>query len=97
MSTEIKEILMEELETVTEAIRTYSTDPDLTHDERREELECWSDRLARVNKALHSLGYSIHCTQSEWFTLKMLVEFHEGSEVPVNQRDFENVLAKLRG
>lgn len=53
-------------------------------------------------KALYELENVLHLTQSEWNTLKLLVEFHEGSysdgeEAPFNVRDFENLLAKLKG
>jgi len=102
MSNCIKAILMEELETCVEALVTYQSDTTMHWLERDRELETWTQRLARVKKALFEVENALHLTQSEWSTLRMLVEFHEGSyedpsEAPFNTRDFEAILDKLRG
>ena len=102
MSNCIKAILMEELETCVEALVTYQSDVTMCRGEREDELETWTQRLARVKKALFEVENTLHMTQTEWFTLRMLVEFHEGAyendaQAPFNLRDFENLLAKIRG
>lgn len=101
MSNCIKAILMEELETCVEAIVTYQSDTWLRRGEREDELETWTQRLARVKTALFEVENALHMTQSEWFTLRMLIEVHEGSydtqeDAPFNLRDFKNLLAKVR-
>lgn len=102
MSNCIKSILMEELENCVEALVTYQSDMTMDRKTRDDELEVWVQRLARVKKALYEVENTLHLTQSEWFTLRMLVEFHEGSyedpaEAPFNTRDFESLLDKLQG
>ena len=102
MSNCIKAILMEELETCVEALVTYQSDATMCRGEREDELETWTQRLARVKKALFEVENTLHMTQSEWFTLRMLIEVHEGAyendaQAPFNLRDFENLLAKIRG
>lgn len=102
MSNCIKAILMEELETCVEALVTYQSDMTMCRSEREDELETWTQRLARVKKALFEVENALHLTQSEWFTLRKLVEFHEGSygtqeDAPFNTRDFEAILDKLQG
>lgn len=101
MSNCIKAILMEELETCVEALVTYQSDATMCRGEREDELETWTQRLARVKTALFEVENALHMTQSEWFTLRMLIEVHEGSydtqeDAPFNLRDFENLLAKVR-
>lgn len=102
MSNCIRAILMEELETCVEALVTYQSDVTMCQNKRDDELETWTQRLARVKKALFEVENALHLTQSEWFTLRMLIEVYEGSyatqeDAPFNIRDFENLLAKIRG
>lgn len=102
MSNSIKAILMEELETCVEALVTYQSDMTMCRGEREDELETWTQRLARVKKALFEVENTLHMTQSERNTLRMLVEFHEGSyatqeDAPFNLRDHVALLDKLRG
>lgn len=102
MSNSIKAILMEELETCVDALVVYQSDMTMCRDEREDELETWTQRLARVQKALFEVENTLHLTQSEWFTLRTLIEFHEGSfatqdDAPFNLRDHVALLDKLRG
>lgn len=102
MSNCIKAILMEELETCVEALVTHQSDMTMGRAKRDDELENWIQRLARVKKALFEAENVLHLTQSEWFTLRTLVEFHEGSyedpaDAPFNTHDFEAILDKLQG
>lgn len=97
MSDCIREILLEELETVNCALRTCVTEPVIDQDD----LLHWSDRLARVNKALQSLENNLYLTEQEWNTLALLVDFHTGAfdtepeEAPYDLRAFEALVAKL--
>ena len=102
MSNCIKAILMEELETCVEALVTYQSDMTMCRGEREDELETWTQRLARVKKALFEVENTLHMTQSERNTLRTLIEFHEGSygtqaDAPFNIRDHVALLDKLRG
>lgn len=102
MSNSIKAILMEELETCVEALVTYQSDMTMCRGEREDELETWTQRLARVKKALFEVENTLHMTQSERNTLRTLIEFHEGSyatqeDAPFNLRDHVALLDKLRG
>lgn len=90
MTHPIKEILMEELDQVTDAIQS-GDDP-----------EHWSGRLKRVNHALQSLSGIVALTQQERNTLLLLIEFHDGSfgpgeDAPFDVRAAESARAKLKG
>lgn len=90
MTHPIKQILLEELETVTDAI-VANDDP-----------EHWAERLKRVNHALQSLQGIVALTQQERNTLLLLIEFHDGlgrvaDEIPFNIRAAESARAKLKG
>lgn len=86
----IRPILLEELETVTQAIF------------RGEDLDLWSERLVRVNRALQSLENTLFMTHQEKATLRTVLEFHEGAfdgnedEAPFDVRAYESLLAKVR-
>lgn len=102
MTHPIKEILMEELETVTAALHTYTTDNSLSYGQMMEELDHWIERLRRVNCALQSLSGIVALTQQERNTLLLLVEFHDGSftedeDAPFDARAAESARAKLKG
>lgn len=103
MSNCIKAILMEELETCVEALVTYQSDLTMDRTKRDDELETWTQRLARVKKALFEVENALYLTQSEWNTLTLLVDYHNGSYdgeetgVPFSLRDFEAILDKLQG
>ncbi|QDP53474.1 MAG: hypothetical protein GOVbin4933_20 [Prokaryotic dsDNA virus sp.] len=101
MTYHIKEILMEELETVSGALHDLLVNRVIV-DNRDDELEHWSGRLTRVNSALHSLGETCHFTQQERNTLLLLVEFHDGffkpgEEAPFDVLAAESARAKLKG
>lgn len=90
MTHPIKEILLEELETVTDAIVMG------------DEPEHWAERLKRVNHALQSLSGICAFTQQERNTLLLLVEFHDGNfepgeDAPFDVRAAESARAKLKG
>lgn len=106
MSNCIKAILMEELETCVEALVTLVTyqsdDMTMCRGKREDELETWTQRLARVKKALFEVENTLHMTQSERNTLRTLIKFHESSyatqeDAPFNLRDHVALLDKLRG
>lgn len=94
----IRSILLEELETVNCALRTCVTEESIDLDD----LHHWSDRLARVNKALQSLESSLFMTCQERATLRWLLEYHEGAfdnndcEAPFDVRAHASLLAKVR-
>lgn len=90
MTHPIKEILMEELETVSDAIQMG------------EDMEHWTGRLKRVNHALQSLSGLVALTPQEQSTLLLLIEFHDGlgqvaDEAPFNIQAAESARAKLKG
>ena len=86
----IRRILLEELETVTQAIFQGE---DLVH---------WLERLREVNHALQSLETIIPVTEQERATLRIILEFHEGAfdgnedEAPFDVSAYYNLLAKVR-
>ena len=94
----IRAVLLEELETVNGALRTCVTEESIDLDD----LHHWSDRLARVNKALQSLENNLYLTEQERATLRMILEFHEGSfdgeegDAPFDLRAHASLLAKVR-
>ena len=94
----IRAILLEELETVNCALRTCVTEESIDLDD----LHHWSDRLARVNKALQSLENNLYLTEQERATLRMILEFHEGAfdgeegDAPFDVRAHASLLAKVR-
>ena len=94
----IRAILLEELETVNGALRTCVTEESIDLDD----LHHWSDRLARVNKALQSLENNLYLTEQERATLRVILEFHEGTfdsnedEAPFDVCAHESLLAKVR-
>lgn len=95
MAHPIKEILLEELETVTDALATTGT-----FALEGEEREAWTDRLKRVNRALQFLQGIVVLTQQERDTLLTLIEFHEGAsgpntEAPFNVQAAESARSKL--
>lgn len=86
----IRTILLEELETVTQAIF------------QGEDLDHWLQRLRAVNHALQSLETVIHVTEQERATLRLILEFHEGAfdgeegDAPFDLRAHASLLAKVR-
>ena len=87
----IRAILLEELETVTQAIKMG------------EDLDHWLERLSQVNHALQSLETVIHVTEQERATLRLILEFHEGEysmgeegNAPFDLRAHASLLAKVR-
>ena len=86
----IRAILLEELETVTQAIF------------QGEDLDHWLQRLRDVNRALQSLEIAIHVTEQERATLRLILEFHEGAfdddddGAPFDVRAHASLLAKVR-
>lgn len=86
----IRAILLEELETVTQAIF------------QGEDLDHWLQRLRDVNRALQSLENTLFMTCQEKATLRMILEFHEGAfdgnedEAPFDVSAHESLLAKVR-
>lgn len=86
----IRAILLEELETVTQAIF------------QGEDLDHWLQRLRDVNHALQSLETTIPVTEQERATLRMILEFHEGAfdseegDAPFDLRAHASLLAKVR-
>ena len=86
----IRAILLEELETVTQAIF------------QGEDLDHWLQRLRDVNHALQSLETVIPVTEQERATLRMILEFHEGAfdgeegDAPFDVRAHASLLAKVR-
>lgn len=97
MTHPIKEILMEELETVTDALSATGT-----FALKGEERDHWTERLRRVNHALQTLSGIVALTQQERNTLLLLIEFHDGSfgpgeEAPFDVRAAESARAKLKG
>lgn len=97
MTHPIKEILLEELEVVTDALAATGT-----FGYEGEEREHWTGRLKRVNRALQSLSGICALTQQERNTLLLLIEFHDGSfepdeEAPFDVQAAESARAKLKG
>lgn len=93
----IKEILMEELDTVTDALAATGT-----FALEGEEREAWVERLKRVNRALQPIQGLVTFTQQEKDTLLLLIEFHDGSFEPGEDAPFdvhaaESARAKLKG
>lgn len=87
----IRTILLEELETVTQAIF------------QGEDLDHWLKRLRAVNHALQSLETIIPVTEQERATLRLILEFHEGEysmgeedKAPFDVRAHASLLAKVR-
>ena len=86
----IRAILLEELETVTQAIF------------QGEDLDHWLQRLRDVNRALQSLETIIPVTDQERATLRMILEFHEGAfdgeedDAPFDVLAHASLLAKVR-
>ena len=86
----IRTILLEELETVTQAIV------------QGEDLDHWLQRLRQVNHALQSLETIIPVTDQERATLRLILEFHEGAfdgeegDAPFDLRAHASLLAKVR-
>ena len=86
----IRAILLEELETVTQAIF------------QGEDLDHWLQRLRDVNHALQSLENTLFMTCQEKATLRMILEFHEGAfdgeegDAPFDVRAYASLLAKVR-
>ncbi len=86
----IRSILLDELETVTQAIA------------QSEDLDHWLERLRDVNHALQSLENTLFMTCQEKATLRLLLEFHEGNfegeekDAPFDLRAHESLLAKIR-
>lgn len=86
----IRTILLEELETVTQAIKMGD---DLDH---------WLERLSQVNHALQSLEMVIPVTDQERATLRLILEFHEGAfdgkegDAPFDLHAHASLLAKVR-
>ena len=86
----IRRILLEELETVTQAVF------------QGEDLDHWLQRLRDVNHALQSLETIIPVTEQERATLRMILEFHEGAfdgeegDAPFDVRAHASLLAKVR-
>lgn len=102
MTHPIKEILLEELETVTDALAFNLTDNNQSTGQKLAELDVWTERLRRVNHALQSLSGIVALTQQERNTLLLLVEFHDGSftedeDAPFDVRAAESARAKLKG
>lgn len=85
----IRTILLEELETVTQAIKMG------------EDLDHWLERLSQVNHALQSLEIVIHVTEQERAILRLILEFHEDAfddedGAPFYVRAHASLLAKVR-
>lgn len=89
----IRSILLEELETVTQAIKMG------------EDLDHWLERLSQVNHALQSLETVIHVTEQERAALRLILEFHEGAfddddddddGAPFYVSAYTSLLAKVR-
>lgn len=86
----IRRILLEELETVTQAVF------------QGEDLGHWLERLRDVNHALQSLESTLFMTCQEKATLRTILEFHEGAfdgnedEAPFDVPAYYNLLAKIR-
>lgn len=98
MTHPLKEILMEELETVTDALAMCTQ----SSVQNQDDIEHWTGRLRRVNHALQALSGIITLTQQERNTLLLLIEFHDGSfgpgeEAPFDVRAAESARAKLEG
>lgn len=97
MTHPIKEILMEELETVTDALAMYTQDPV----KDRDDIDHWTGRLRRVNHALQTLSGIIALTQQERNTLLLLMDFSDGclsdEDAPFDVRAAESARAKLKG
>ncbi len=98
MTHPLKEILMEELETVTDALAMYAKDPS----QHQDDIEHWTERLRRVNRALQAMAGIVALTQQERNTLLLLIEFHDGAfepgeEAPFDVRAAESARAKLKG
>ncbi|UFK26603.1 hypothetical protein [Roseobacter phage RDJL3] len=102
MTHPIKEILLEELEQVTDALHLNLTDNKMSPGQKMEELDHWTERLRRVNRALQSLSGIVPLTQQERNTLLLLIEFHDGNfsedeDAPFDVRAAESARAKLKG
>jgi len=102
MTHPIKEILLEELEQVTDALAFNLKDNTQSASQKMEELDVWTERLRRVNHALQSLSGIVALTQQERNTLLLLVEFHDGSftddeDAPFDVRAANSARAKLKG
>lgn len=102
MTHPIKEILMEELETVTEALHLNLTDNEMTRGHKLAELDHWTERLRRVTRALQSLSGIVALTPQERDTLLLLVEYHDGSyaedeDAPFDVQAANSARAKLKG
>lgn len=102
MTHPIKEILLEELEQVTDALHFNLTDNKMSPGQKMEELDVWTERLRRVNRALQSLSGIVPLTQQERNTLLLLIEFHDGNfsedeDAPFDVRAAESARAKLKG
>ena len=86
----IRAILLEELETVTQAIF------------QGEDLDHWLQRLRDVNRALQSLENTLFVTCQEKATLRTILEFHEGAfdgdedNAPFDVWAHASLLAKVR-
>lgn len=86
----IRRILLEELETVTQAII------------QGEDLGHWLERLREANHALQSLENTLFMTCQEKATLRTILEFHEGSfdgnedEAPFDVPAYYSLLTKVR-
>lgn len=86
----IRRILLEELETVTQAVI------------QGEDLGHWLERLREVNHALQSLENTLFMISQEKATLRTILEFHEGAfdgnedEAPFDVRAYYSLLAKVR-
>lgn len=104
MTHPIKEILLEELEQVTDALHLNLTDNRMTPGQKLAELDHWTERLRRVNRALQSLSGIVPLTQQERNTLLLLllIEFHDGNfsedeDAPFDVQAAESARAKLKG
>lgn len=85
----IRAILLEELETVTQAIF------------QGEDLDHWLQRLRNVNHALQSLETTLFMTCQEKAMLRTILEFHEGAYddddgAPFDVHAHASLLAKVR-
>lgn len=85
----IRAILLEELETVTQAIF------------QGEDLDHWLQRLRNVNQALQSLETTLFMTCQEKAMLRTILEFHEGAYddddgAPFDVHAHASLLAKVR-
>ena len=102
MTHPIKEILLEELEQVTDALAFNLKDNTQSASQKMEKLDVWTERLRRVNHALQSLSGIVALTQQERNTLLLLVEFHNWSftddeGAPFDVRAANSARAKLKG